>query len=258
MTEFVGTRPAALGLAPLPPRGPAPRWRRQHRIARLVGCGLPDPGAAVDLLRIAAARGRRAEADHRGSRHATPAGGAGRFADLARHRARRHRHGPGRRAHRHPRHGHVRRDDDRARPRHLGDRQSLGDPDRPHPAGRPSRQRRAVSAADRLCQPLVRPPARHRAGADLVRPIHRRHGLADPVRIGMRSPDTALHLGGDTVMLHGWQTTMLGFACRRADRGADRRAVSEAAARSGGVRRLRRARGGAATSWACGRTRRWR
>jgi MFS family permease len=30
---------------------------------------------------------------------------------------------------------------------------------------------------------------------------------------GMRSPDTALRFGGDTVILHGWQMTMLAFAC---------------------------------------------
>jgi MFS family permease len=30
---------------------------------------------------------------------------------------------------------------------------------------------------------------------------------------GMRSPDTALRLGGHTLVLHGWQITMLAFAC---------------------------------------------
>ena len=30
---------------------------------------------------------------------------------------------------------------------------------------------------------------------------------------GMRSSNTALQVGGQTIVLHGWQTTMLGFAC---------------------------------------------
>ena len=45
-------------------------------------------------------------------------------------------------------------------------------------ADRLSRRRRALPADADLCQPLVRPPPRHRAGADLVRAIRRRHDLA--------------------------------------------------------------------------------
>ena len=71
---------------------------------------------------------------------------------------------------------------------------------------------------------------------------------------GMRSSGTALRLGDDTVLLHGWQTTMLGFACLVVDRGADHRDVSETAPRRRSSANSRE-RGGAATYWGCGRTR---
>ena len=57
----------------------------------------------------------------------------------------------------------------------------------------PARQRRDVPAAPHLCQPLVRPAARRRARPHRVRPIYRRHDVAEPVRDG----DGALRLAGD-------------------------------------------------------------
>ena len=59
-------------------------------------------------------------------------------------------------------------------------------------------------AAD-LHQPLVRSPARHRAGADLVRAIHRRHRLA----VGVRARHRTVRLAGSDARL------------RRRDAGAD-------------------------------------
>ncbi len=60
-------------------------------------------------------------------------------------------------------------------------------------AARAARQRRDVPAAPRLCQPLVRAAARHRARLDRLGPIHRRHGVAER----LRASDGALWLAGD-------------------------------------------------------------
>ena len=150
-------------------------------------------GDPVDLLWLAAADRRRAETDHRRSRHDPRDDVARRGADLGRHRARRHPDGLARRPHRHPPHGDFWRGDDRGRARRIGDWHDLGALYRPRAAGRPVGQRRDVSAAPRLCQPLVRAAARHRLGADRVGSIHRRHDMAEPVRAG----DGALRLAGD-------------------------------------------------------------
>ena len=107
-------------------------------------------------------------------------------------------------------------------------------------AARPARQRRDVSAAARLCQPLVRAAARHRAGADRVGPIHRRHGLADRVR----ARDGALWLAGDDDRLRRG----LPIVADPAGRGA----VPAPAARRNRIRRdAAAANASAARRWAC-------
>ena len=62
-----------------------------------------------------------------------------------------------------------------------GARQHLVAAGRPRAVRRPARQRRPLSPAAGLRQPLVRQAPRHRAGADLVRPVHRRRHLAAAV-----------------------------------------------------------------------------
>ena len=117
----------------------------------------------------------------------------------------RHPDGLGRRPHRHPRHHQHRRHLHRGRPGAVGHRPHLGAVCRPRLAHGLPRQRSALRAPADLHQPLVRPPARHRAGADLLRPIHRRHRLA----VGVRARHRTVRLAGSHARL-----------CRR-DAGAD-------------------------------------
>ena len=67
-------------------------------------------------------------------------------------------------------------------PGDLDPRPALAAVDRPRPVHRPDRARRHQCAALHLCQPLVRPPARLGAGADLERQLSRRRGVAAGVR----------------------------------------------------------------------------
>ena len=138
-------------------------------------------GDPVDFLRRPADRRGRAQADRGGARQRPLGHRAGRRTGLGRDRLRRHSDGLGRRSHRGAPHGDFRRADDRTRPRRLGRGPGVDALSRARAADRLSRRRCALPAAADLCQPLVRPQARHRAGPDLVRPIHRRGDLADRV-----------------------------------------------------------------------------
>jgi MFS family permease len=74
---------------------------------------------------------------------------------------------------------------------------------------------------------------------------------------GMRGSNTALQVGGQTIVLHGWQTTMLAFACLVLSRCRSSRCFCSR-------RPSRRnwasspTRDGAARCWAYARTRCWR
>ena len=68
--------------------------------------------------------------------------------------------------------------DDGRGPGAVQPRHGLGAVCRARAADRLPGQRRHLCAADGLCQPLVRPPPRHRARADFLRTVHRRHDLA--------------------------------------------------------------------------------
>ena len=97
--------------------------------------------------------------------------------------------------------GDVRRGDDRApgwRSRRIGGRLALYG--RPRRADRPPRQCRHQCAALRLCRALVRPPARHGAGADLVGPV------SSPATV-WPTDLRARHRGA-----FGWRNTMLAYA----------------------------------------------
>ncbi len=115
----------------------------------------------------------------------------------------------------------------RRRPRPVLDRADLGAVLRPRRADRLLRDGRDLPAAGDLCQPLVRPSARHRGRADLLGPVHRRRGLAGDLRAADRRSRLADHLSG---------------LCRRgaAGRAAARRAVPPPGA---GRLRLRRQAG---------------
>ena len=105
------------------------------------------------------------------------------------------------------------------------------------PLGQCLHQRAALC----LCRALVRPAPRQRGGADLVRPVSRRHGLAGPLLARHRGAGLARH----DARLRG--------LCRRHDR-ADRACRVPAAA--GGRRRRSPppVRCAAARCSACGRT----
>ena len=124
--------------------------------------------------------------------------GARQFAGVARLRYRRHHDGPNRQSHRYALDGHVRRVDDRPWPLDFDARAALAAVDRPRSVHRPDRDRRHQCTLVRLCQPLVRPPARLGAGADLERNLSRRCGVAAGVRAAIAS--------------FGWRQTMLWYA----------------------------------------------
>ena len=159
----------------------------QHRDAHLLGRRLHRARHHVDRLWRAVRRGGRAEADRRRTGQRAVGPGAGLLAGLARLGIRRHRHGTHRRPDRREVDRGVRRADDRRRPRGVHRRQHLAALGRPRAVHRPARQRRHQRAVLRLCQPLVRPPPRHRAGADLQRPVCRRRHLAAGVRARHRA-----------------------------------------------------------------------
>ena len=115
------------------------------------------------------------------------------FARLARLRRRRHPDGPDRRPRGHALDGDGRRADDRARAFDLDLRTALAAVDRARAVHRPARDRRHQCAALHLCQPLVRPPARLGAGADLQRHLSRRRAVAADLRACHRRDGLARH-----------------------------------------------------------------
>ena len=112
--------------------------------------------------------------------------GARQFAGVARLRRRRHHHVTGRRSGRHALDGDIGLADDRPWPLDFDLRAALAAVDRPRTVYRPDRNRRHQCALVHLCQPLVRPPARLGAGADLERHLSRRRDVAADVRAGDR------------------------------------------------------------------------
>ena len=152
--------------------------RDQGFLGRCIG-GACRPGNVIwrRLDHRRRAQGHR----ERGGRVALRSG-AREFAGVARLRDRRHHHVPDCRADRHALDGDFRRADDRAWPRHFHARTAVAVVDRPWTVHRHGRDRRHQCAAIRLCQPLVRPPARLGAGADFERHLSRRHDLAADLR----------------------------------------------------------------------------
>ncbi len=155
---------------------------RIGRDAGLLGRRQHDPGGHGDCVRRAVDHRRRAQGHRRRGRRRALGSGLCHRPDVDRLRRRRHPHGPHCRAGRRALDGDVRRRNDRARLGAVDLGSVVAALYRPRPVHRPDRHRRHQRSLLRLCQPLVRSPARFGAGFDFKRRLSRRRDLAADIR----------------------------------------------------------------------------